>query len=181
MAKKIMSKKEMLKEKERLKKEKRQLSNGYENDDLVKSFIKITIGVGLFLFIAFAGMNLLKGNWKFNKEEITIDDTISNGVICGTLLNQEEPEYFVMAYNHSSDDKTFYEGLVGNYQGPNHIYNMDLDSGFNKSCVGDKTVTNKDLAKVKIASPTLLSIKNRKIEKVYTKKEDIMKTLTSTN
>ena len=181
MAKKIMSKKEMLKEQERIKKEKRQLREGYENDDVIKSLVKITLGVGLFLFIVYAGMNLIKGNWKFGKEEITIDDTISNGVICGTLLSQEEPEYYVMAYSHSADDKNLYEGLVSNYQGSNHIFNMDLDSGFNKSCLGDKTVTNKDLAKVKIASPTLLSIKNKKIEKAYTKKEDIIKVLSSTD
>ena len=56
---------------------------------------------------------------------------------------------------------------------------MDLESGFNKSCVGEKAVINNDLSKLKLASPTLLSIKNGKIEKSYTTKEDIIKTLTS--
>ena len=179
MAKKIMSKKEMLKEQERIKKEKRQLSEDFKKEDIVSSLLKITIGVGLFLFIVYAGMNLIKGNWKFGKEEITIDDTISNGVICGTLLNQEEAEYFVMAYSHKASDKSLYEGLISNYQGSNHVFNMDLDSGLNKNCLGEKTVVNNDLTKLKIASPTLFKIKNKKIEKAYTTKEDIIKNLTN--
>ena len=80
-------------------------------------------------------MNILKGNWKLGKDEVVVDDTISNGVICGTILKQQDPEYFIMAYSHSSDGHNLYEGLISSYQGPNKVYDMDLDSGLNKQCV----------------------------------------------
>ena len=179
MAKKIMSKKEMLKEQQRIKREKRQLTEETKKEDIISSLLKITIGVCLFLFVIYAGMNILKGNWKLGKDEVVVDDTISNGVICGTILKQQDPEYFIMAYSHSSDGHNLYEGLISSYQGPNKVYDMDLDSGLNKQCVGEKTVVNNDVSKLKLTSPTLLSIKNRKIEKAYTKQADIIKALSS--
>ena len=54
---------------------------------------------------------------------------------------------------------------------------MDLESGFNKTCVGDKLVIDNDISKLKLTSPTLLLIKNGKIEKSYSTKEDIVKVL----
>ncbi len=177
MAKKIMSKKEMLKEQERIKKEKQLLAEDFKKEDIVKNLIGITIGVVLFLAIVYFGINILKGNIKFGKEEIVIDDTVEDGVICGTLLTQSDPEYYVLAYNYSDVDKDVYKTLVNNYSGSMKIYNMDLESGFNKSCVGEKEVISNDLSKLKLTSPVLLSIKNGKIEKAYSTKEDITKIL----
>ena len=182
MAKKIMSRKEMLKEQERIKKEKRMLTEDYKSEDVIKKLIIITVGVLAFLFICYAGMNIIKGNWKLGKtDEVEIDDTIDKGVICGTILTQSEPEYYVLAYNYSSNEKTLYSGLASNYQGGNKIYNMDLESGFNKACVGEKSIINNDVTKLQLTSPTLLSIKNGKIEKAYTTKEEIVKVLSASN
>ena len=177
MAKKIMSKKEMLKERERIKKEKKLVTEDYKKEDIVKNFILITLGVGLFLAVCYFGLNLIKGNISFKKEEVVIDDTINNAVMCGTMLTQSYSEYYVLAYNYSSTDKTIYSQLVTNYQGSQKIFNMDLESGFNKTCVGDKLVIDNNISKLKLTSPTLLLIKNGKIEKSYSTKEDIVKVL----
>ena len=56
----IMSKKEMLKEQQRIKREKRQLTEEAKKEDIISSLLKITIGVCLFLFVIYAGMNILK-------------------------------------------------------------------------------------------------------------------------
>ena len=92
MAKKIMSKKEMLKERERIKKEKKLVTEDYKKEDIVKNFILITLGVGLFLAVCYFGLNLIKGNISFKKEEVVIDDTINNAVMCGTMLTQSYSE-----------------------------------------------------------------------------------------
>ncbi len=176
MAKKIMSKKEMLKEQARLKKEKRMLDEDIKKEDLVKSLLVITLGVLGFLAIAYFGMNIIKGNIKFGKDETVIDDTVDKGVICGTLLTQEEKDYYVMAYSFKDNDtKKLYQGIMSMYQGT--MYQLDTDSALNNVCVGEKTVVNNDVTKLQIASPTLLHIVNGKIEKTYTTQEEIMKAL----
>ena len=171
-----MSKKEMLKEQERIKKEKKMLQEDIKKEDLVKSLLVITISVLAFLGLAYFGMNIIKGNIKFGKEETKIDDTIEKGVICGTLLTQEESEYYVLAYSFDDNDtKKLYSAVLSMYSGT--IYQLNTDSGFNSTCVGDKVDINNDIAKLKVTSPTLLHIKDKKIDKSYTTQEEIMKAL----
>ena len=176
MAKKIMSKKEMLKEQARLKKEKKMLEEDVKKEDLIKSLLMITVGVVAFLAIAYFGMNIIKGNIKFGKEETVIDDTIDKGVICGTLLTQEETEYYVLAYSFKEDDtKKLYSSIMSMYQGT--IYQLDTDSALNNTCVGEKLDINNDISKLQLTSPTLLHIKDKKIDKSYTTYQDILKVL----
>ena len=59
------------------------------------------------------------------------------------------------------------------------IYQLNTDSGLNKSCVGEKLVVNNDISKLQLTSPTLLQIKDKKIIKSYTTYEDILKVLSS--
>ena len=173
-----MSKKEMLKEQERLKKEKRMLQEDIKKEDLIKSLVVITIGVLVFLGIAYLGMNIIKGNIKFGKEDIQIDDTVENGVICGTLLTQEASEYYVLAYSfNDADTKKLYSAVLSMYQGT--IYQLNTDSGLNKTCVGEKLVINNDITKLQLTSPTLLHVKAGKIDKSYNTQQDIMTALSS--
>lgn len=173
-----MSKKEMLKEQERLKKEKKMLQEDIKKEDLVKSLLVITLGVIAFLGIAYFGMNVIKGNIKFGKEETRIDDTIEKAVICGTLLNQEETEYYVLAYSFNDNDtQKIYSGVMSMYSGT--IYQLNTDSGLNKSCVGEKLVVNNDISKLQLTSPTLLQIKDKKIIKSYSSYDEIVKALSS--
>ena len=176
MAKKIMSKKEMLKEQARIKKEKKMLEEDVKKEDLIKSLAVITISVLVFLGLAYFGMNIIKGNIKFGKEEIKIDDTIENGAICGTILTQDENEYYVLAYSfNDTNTKKLYSSIMSMYQGT--IYQLNIDSGLNKSCVGEKAVISSDLSKLQLTSPTLLHIKDKKIDKSYVTQEDIMPVL----
>ena len=168
----------MLKEQDRLKKEKKMLQEDIKKEDLIKSLVVITLGVIAFLGIAYFGMNVIKGNIKFGKEETKIDDTVEKAVICGTLFNQDESEYYVLAYSFSDDDtKKIYSGVMSMYSGT--IYQLNTDSGLNKSCVGEKLVVNNDISKLQLTSPTLLQIKDKKIIKSYTTYEDILKVLSS--
>ena len=178
MAKKIMSKKEMIKEQQRIKKERKMLQEEVKKEDLIKSLVVITIGVLVFLGIAYLGMNIIKGNIKLGKEETQIDDTVEKGVICGTLLTQEENEYFVLAYNFSdTDTKKLYSAVMSMYTGT--IYQLNTDSGLNSACVGEKLDVNNDITKLQLVSPTLLQIKDKKIVKTYTTQKEIMSALTS--
>ena len=178
MAKKIMSKKEMIKEQQRIKKERKMLQEEVKKEDLIKSLVLITVGVLVFLGIAYLGMNIIKGNIKLGKDEEVINDTVEKGVICGTLLTQEEPEYFVLAYSFDDKDtKNLYSAVLSMYQGT--IYQLNTDSGLNNTCVGEKLVINNDVTKLQLTSPTLLKVEGQKIVKSYTTQQDIMKALTS--
>ncbi len=178
MAKKIMSKKEMLKEQNRIKQQRKMLDEDIKKEDLIKSLVIITVGVIAFLGIAYFGMNIIKGNIKFGKDDTVIDDSVENGAICGTILTQEEPEYYVLAYSFNDEDtKKIYSNITT--MTPDKVYLLNTDSGFNKTCVGEKVVINNDINKLKITSPTLLHIRDRKIDKSYTKEADIIKTLTN--
>ena len=57
------------------------------------------------------------------------------------------------------------------------IYQLNTDSGLNKSCVGEKLVVNNDVTKLQFTSPTLLQIKDKKIVKSYTTYDEILKVL----
>lgn len=166
-----MKKKEMLKEQKKLKMAQREkLIDFSEKDDILK-VVYITLGVLIFIAIVFVVINLINGTWstlKRQNETTALDESI---VMCGTMFTRPDKEYLVLAYNVNNSDDVLYASLFDSYEGDLPLYYLDLESGFNKSCLGEKNNLVNDSTKIKFASQVLLHIKDGKIIKSYTTKE----------
>lgn len=174
----IMNKKQIIKEQKRLKKERKEASQLFSDDKEVYNVFKIAIGVILFLAVSYLIVNILRGNFNFfNKGNLKSEDLDSSMVMVGTMFNKSDSEYLVLAYDMSDELNGYYPALVSTYNGSKTLYKLDLSSGFNSSFVGNESVINSDLTKLKLSGPTLLVIKGDKIVSSYTKEADIEKYL----
>lgn len=169
-----MNKKQMKKEQERLKRERNQVYMDFNDKNDIKKVLYVSLGVIGFVLIVFVVINIFNGTWNlFTRENDPISDQGENRVMCGTLLNRNDTEYLVLAYDFENDKNTFYPVLKDTYTMFEKIYELDLHSGFNKACVGDKTNITSDIKKLKLSGPTLLKVKDNKIVESYTTKETI--------
>ena len=171
-----MNKKQMIKEQKRLKQEKKEVANLFNDDKEVYNVFKIAIGVILFIGLAYIGINIINGNWKiFTRNNIKTEEIDNKKLIVGTMFNKEETEdYLVLAYDMSDDAQKFYGALTDNYYDRPNLYFIDLSSGFNNKFIGEKTVISNDLDKLKFGGPTLLLISKDKITKSYTTEKEIV-------
>lgn len=174
-----MKKKEMLKEQKKLKAFRNEKFIDLNDKSDLKKIAFITIGVLLFIAVVFVLINFFKGTWNlFSRENEDISFN-PNLVICGTLFNRDIDEYLVLAYNVNEKEDTVYSAMFDGYKGSLPFYYLDLKSGFNKSCVSEISNLVSDSTKIKFSTQTLLHIKDGKIIKSYTSKEQIKDYLTS--
>ena len=171
-----MKKKQILKEQKKLKEERKQVENLFQNDKEVYKVFKIGLGVILFIGVAFAVINIFNGNWNIftnkNTKETEID---SKMLIAGTLFNKEEDNYLVLAYDMNDEKYNFYSALASSYNNTSpKLYYLDLSSGFNSKFISNKTVISNNLNELKFGGATLLLIKGDKIIKSYTTENDIV-------
>ena len=170
-----MNKKQMLKEQKRLKRERKESEKMFRSDDGMSDFLKITIGVILFIGITFAFINISNGNWNlFNKKNRNITEIDSKMLIVGTMFNKEDEEYLVLAYDMSTMDADIYNYLSKNYYDSPNLYLIDLSSGFNQDFIAENTNISNDLDSLKFGGPTLLLINKDKITASYTTEEQII-------
>ena len=170
-----MNKKQILKEQKRLKQERKEVETLFKDDKEVYKVFKIALGVILFVGLAYVLLNIFNGNWNIFTQKNTAKTEIqTNMVIAGTLFNQEEDEYLVLAYDMNSDKENFYGALTSNYNSSPNLYYLDLSSGFNQKFIGSKTVISNDLDKLMFSGATLLLVKGDKITKSYTTEKEIV-------
>jgi len=168
-----MNKKQMKKEQERLKRERKQVMT-LNNESDIKTVLFVSLGVVVFIGIVFVLINIFNGTWTlFTRENTPISDQGENRVMCGTMFEIEEPEYLVLAYDFSADDAFVYETYIGTYNMFAGIYSLDLNSALNNSCVGEKTNITKELEGLQLSAPTLLKIKDGKIVSSYVGRDKI--------
>ena len=174
----FMKKKEMLKEQKRLKAEKNVKLLDFNDKNDVKTVVYISIGVVLFIGLIYLIINIANGTWtSYNRQNPTVGiDT--KLLMCGTLFNRTDKEYLVLAYNIKNENDVVYSAMFESYKGELPLYYLDLESGFNKHCVGDKSNLVNDSTKIMFNKQTLLYIKDGKIVKSYTEKDKIKDYLT---
>jgi len=174
-----MKKKEILKEQKRIKAAQKERAFDFSEASDVKKLLYISGGVIIFIVVVFIMTNILNGTWDLfsrdNEGPVEIDTAL---VMCGTIFSKTDKEYLVMAYNIKNDEDSVYSALFEGYSGKLPIYYLDLESGFNKGCIGEKNNFVNNSEKIKFASQTLLYIKDGKIIKSYTTKEQIKSFLT---
>lgn len=161
--------------KKRIEKEKRELREYKESNAGInsKTFIMITCGVLAFVFVMFAFTKMKTGEWNLftRKNSINYSAEIqSTKILCGSILNREESEYFVLAYNMQNDEASLYESVASRYADlgtGGHLYKLDLANSRNNLCKSDTATITNDVKTLKIVEPTLLKIKDKQIIEHY--------------
>ena len=153
----------------------------YANEDTneIKKFIFILVGVaviaGLLYFVT--AKYLVKDNFQ-DEENIPAEEISYSSVKAGTLFNRPYDEYYVLCYDKSSETSPYYTVLTTLYKGETKLYVMDLSLDVNKQYVG--TTGNSKAAnpsELSIVEPTLILIKDGKIDKYYEGKEKVTSVL----
>lgn len=139
-----------------------------EQNEMVKFFIVLGIVIVLIIGVFFLSKLLLKAEAK----DLTYQTgSVSTDIaIVGTLFNQPEKEYYVLAYDTNSNYASAYV-TYGEYYTQKlkdkaiKIYYLDLSSAFNKDYFVTENSNPKatKISDLKIADGTLIKIKNGKI------------------
>ena len=130
--------------------------------------IIITLGVVLSVILIFYGITFLVDVKE--DEVITNDDTTEiqySEIIVGDMYNQKEDEYYVLAYDDSSEGQTyiskFNEYIYADES--NKAYFINLMSAFNKKYLS--TESNFENKFPTFKGNTLLKISNGSIVEIY--------------
>ena len=177
-----MKKKEYQK---RLEKEKRDLRQFNQEGFNIKTFVYIALGVIGFVFLMFAFTKIKTGEWnlftKKNSFKYTaeIQDT---KILCGSILNRDNSEYFVLAFSMKEDDSMIYESVVETYKNSSKaipLYKVDFSNSRNDICKGDSLNITNDVTTLKLVTPTLIKVKDGKIIEDHTSYDSIKNVLFS--
>lgn len=151
----------------------RQLKNN-ESPEL-KTIIKIVVGIALFFGIVYFGAGLLTGDIKLKKEKKEVEIQYSEILAEKTFL-QNNSEYYVMYYNFDSNDTELITAIISTLSKDTTVYTVDLDKNFNKNYISSEidTKTPSNSSELKVTSPTLIKIKNKKVVNFITGLENIV-------
>ena len=179
-----MKKKEYQK---RLEKEKKDMKMYKESNAGMnpKTFLIIAVGVIGFFLLMFVFTKIKTGEWNlFTKDNpITYSAEVQDvKILCGSVLNRSDSEYFVLAYKMSEDSASLYETIIERYNGVSNklkLYKLDLGNSRNNICFGDSLNITNDTSTLKLVMPTLIKVKSGKIIENYTNYDAIKKLLLS--
>lgn len=149
--------------------------NNIENDDV--KLIKKLIIILLVVVIVVVGFYFLtdKVVKPAEEEKMTVEVNYEVATV-GTILNRPYDEYFVLLYDSTDVEATYYSTLLSNFKSSSDekIYYVDLSLKENSKYVGEKS--NKDLTSASdatFAGPTLLKIKNGKVVSYLENRDEI--------
>ncbi len=173
--------------KKRLEKEKQGLKDLELSDSAknIRNGIIISVSVIAFVFLMFTFTKLKTGEWNLftKKNNVTYGAEIqSTKILCGSILNRSDSEYFVLAYELKEDNASLYESVLERYNSATNklpVYKVDLSNSRNNICMGDSLNLSDNVADLKLTIPTLLHIKDSKIINSYTDYETIKNILNS--
>ena len=179
-----MKKKEYQKKVEKEKREIREFREANHGINM-KTFAYISLGVIAFVLLMFVFTKIKTGEWNlFTKENFASYSASiqSTKILCGSILNREDSEYFVLAYDMQSDNASMYEAIVERYKNTGsggQLYKVDLANSRNNICKSDSLSITNDVKTLKLVIPTLIKVKDGKIVENYTSYETIKNTLLS--
>lgn len=147
----------------------------------LKSLIIIIIIVSV-VFLAFYGITALTSKKQTSGSEYEVkSETIQyDEIMVGQILNQKEKEYYVLLKNENNHYNDLYTYYLKKYASNNSkkYYTVDLGNALNSSYVSDSTSVNtKSFFNSKFGNTTLILIKNKKVNKVYSTDEQITEIL----
>lgn len=179
-----MKKKEYQK---RIEKEKRELREYKDSNHgmSLKTFLIISACVLGFVLLMFVFTKVKTGEWKlFTKENFAnySAEIQSTKILCGSLLNREDSEYFVLAYEMKEDSASLYESLAESYTNTGTgaiLYKLDLSNSRNNICKSDTINITNDVTTLKLSVPTLIKVKDGQVVENYTTYDSIKNILLS--
>lgn len=151
--------------------------------NLIKIF-KI-LGILLVLFaIIYIGTAIVTGEIKLKKDE-EIEDAVSiqnEEILAGSTFKMQDKDYIVLYYDYTSVSAGIYDSLYSDYTSSQNdvpkMYKVDLSKGFNKGYVSEKEKINVkpfNVEELQLKNPTLIRLKNNKVVKFITSKDEIKK------
>lgn len=158
-------------------------NNDFDDDNVIKKFIIITIGLIIIVGAVYGITELFK-----DKEEestsITTGSINYNKITVGTLFNRPYDEYYVLVYNSDAADAVLYSTILTKYMQNSEnkdyikIYYCDLDNKLNASYYdvnndGKSNPQAKEFADLNFGDLTLLRIKNGEIKSYIEDFEEI--------
>ncbi len=179
-----MKKKDYQKRLEKEKKDLRDFNSRNEGIN-VKTFIYITIGVVGFVFLMFTFTKIKTGEWNlFTKpNQVTYSAEIQDvKILCGSILNREDEEYYVLAFEMKEDSASLYESVIEHYNNASNkipLYKLDLSNSRNGLCLSDTPNITNDITNLKLSIPTLIKVRGGNIIESYTSYDSIKNTLFS--
>lgn len=153
--------------------------NDAENE--VYRFIKILVVIVILILGFYLLTNAIAEKNDKKKDEATEVEISSSNIIVGTMFNRPYKEYYVIAYKSKANDSTIYDTYVSMYKQKENalnIYFVDLDNELNKKYYSEKGNPNaKTFDDIKLSSPTLIKISDKKIVKYIENVDGIKKEL----
>ena len=147
----------------------------------VYRFIKILIGVIIVVLGAYFIANKIDSKNKGSAKQSNEVEISSTKIIVGSILNRPYNTYYVLAYKSKDNSSVVYETLLSMYQSKEKalkVYVVDLDNRLNENYYSEegnpKATKIQDL---KISSPTLIKVTDKKISKYVEGQESIKKEL----
>lgn len=160
--------------------EKKLIKQTNEDTNMVRKFFLILFGVIIVVVLLYFVTSKTLSNNQTSSESTT--QSISYDTInVGNIFNRPYEEYYVLAYFFEDDDAYDYTSAVTTYTSEStslKLYSLDLTAKVNNSHVGDKSNKSaSDASEIMFNGPTLIKIKDGKIDKYYDTKESILEAL----
>lgn len=172
-----MNRKQVLKDMKKKKKEK----NFEEETNYVSRFILYLLIFLILLIIGYLIIGIFVNKTiSFNKKDtkenskVTIDN---NTILAGEIFDQKEDEYYVLVYNKNEENSILgtWKGVYSGKENALKIYEVDSETKLNGNFIV-KENSNKDAqsySELRIVSPTLIKINNKKIVEYIEGEEQI--------
>lgn len=172
-----MNRKQVLKDMKKKKKEK----NFEEETNYVSRFILYLLIFLILLIIGYLIIGIFVNKTiSFNKKDtkenskVTIDN---NTILAGEIFDQKEDEYYVLVYNKNEENSILgtWKGAYSGKENALKIYEVDSETKLNGNFIV-KENSNKDAqsySELRIISPTLIKINNKKIVEYIEGEEQI--------
>lgn len=176
-----MSKKQILKN---IQKDRKDNSLKEEKDNYFKFVTTLAILLIIFILSYFLIGFFYTKEIEFDKdkeeakEEVNVDNKT---IMIGQMFDQSEKEYYVLIYDVSDENSNIssYESIYSSKEGAITLYKVDSSKKFNSNYIvktnGNKNATS--LSDLKVISPTLIKINNKKIVEYIEGEEEIINTL----
>ena len=154
-------------------------------DNEISKLFNIFTGVSILFIVFYLITSVVTKKPEVVQQEVV--DIQYEEILVGTLLDQKESSYYVLATLEDDLSNNLLELYTTKYsekEGALPVYKINLNSVFNKTFISDTSKLNiTNIEEIKFSKPTLLLIKDKKITSVYETSDKIisqLKILTAT-
>lgn len=160
------------------KKEKKNIIDRQVQNNLnpeIKTAIKIVCGILIVFLLVYLIAGLLTGEIKLGKEKKQEVSIQYSEILAEQTFKQNKDEYFVMFYDFESNSASLMQTISGELSQNISVYEVDLNKKFNKNYISEGKLNTKPskISELKVTNPTLIKIKNKKVDKFLTGIEKI--------